>query len=494
MPFTLAEDAYRVLKTYLDHLLRYYSGKEGGFEVVDGIEERIAELLAERTDMGAHVVSKADIDNVLEIIGPPEVIEEESEGTGLGTYKNGLKPPKKLYRDIDHKIAGGVCSGLAAYLNIDVIIIRVLYLAFLFIPSVIHVTTHIRHWGFLGFNFPWFFVLLYLIMWIIIPAARTVEEKYAMRGEPLSARGVQRSRRSSTVPRYSYEPKSVSAERNRFWGVLGRIFAVLVGLFFLISSSVVLIAIIVAFFATGYALHFFPTALLDIVAFPADMFWFKTFTLLTLIIPALGFIHLGSVLVFNIKGHRWIGATLFFVWLASLIGLVLIGSREARNFRYHATFDESIPLELTSDTLYIEMESQNDFMFERYWLHADNSHYKLGWIDGDRHNVNLVAFPPLTIVRQAESETPSVLVRSRSFGRSEYSAKRDAESLKPILEVNENVLFIHAIEVTRDNPWEGNTASLRLYVPGNQVIIVRKPVYHEFGVSRSRKVNIIRSK
>ncbi len=493
MPFTLAEDAYSVLKVYLDHLRRYYSGREGGFEIVDGIEERIAELLAERTDMGVRVVSKADIDNVLEIMGPPEVIEEEDEGAGPEAYQNSPNPPKKLYRDIDHKVVGGVCSGLAAYFNIDVIIIRVLYLAFLFIPSVIHVTTHIKYWGNLGFNFPWFFVLLYLIMWIIIPAAHTVEEKYAMRGEPLSARGVQRTRRPVATPRYSSESRPTSVERNKFLGVLGRVFAVLVGLFFLISSSAVLIAIVVAFFATGFALNFFPTALLDVFAFPANMIWFKIFTLLILIIPVLGFIHLGSILVFNIKGHRWIGATLFFVWLASLIGLIIIGSQGAGNFRRHALFEESIPLELTSDTLYIEMESQDDFMFERYWLQADNSYYKLGWIAGDRNKVSLVAFPPLTIVRQAESETPSVLVRSRSFGRSERSAEMAAESLKPVLDIKGNVLSIHAFEACQENPWEGNTGSLRLYVPGDQVIIVRKPVYHEFGVSRSRKVNIIRS-
>ena len=184
---------------------------------------------------------------------------------------------------------------------------------------------------------------------------------------------------------------------------------------------------------------------------------------------------------------------MFFVWLASLIGLIIIGSQGAGNFRRHALFEESIPLELTSDTLYIEMESQDDFMFERYWLQADNSYYKLGWIAGDRNKVSLVAFPPLTIVRQAESETPSVLVRSRSFGRSERSAEMAAESLKPVLDIKGNVLSIHAFEACQENPWEGNTGSLRLYVPGDQVIIVRKPVYHEFGVSRSRKVNIIRS-
>lgn len=494
MPFTLAEDAYSVLKVYLDHLRRYYSGKVGGSEIVDGIEERIAELLAERTERGAKVVSKADIDAVLEIMGPPEVIEEEGGEpyADPGLYRNGARPAKKLYRDMDHKVVGGVCSGLAAYFNIDVIIIRVLYLALFFLPSIIHIAANFRHWS-AFFNFPWFFVLVYVLLWIVIPAAHTVEEKYAMRGEPVSAKGIQRNPRPSAAPRYQYEPRPSRGESNRTLNALGRVVAVVVGLFFLVTSSAVLIGFVVAFSAAGFALNFFPTALLDVLAFPGNMLWVKIFGMGVLVIPVLGFLHLGSVLVFNIRGHRWIGGTLFFLWLASLIGLVITSAQGCSHFQRDARFEESVPMELTSDTLYIELNAGSDFLFERYWLEADNSHYRLGWIEGERHEISVVAFPPVTIVRQSENETPSVWVRSRSFGRSEHSAELAAEALKPTFKINGNVLAINAFQADRNSPWKGNTGSLRLYVPTDQVVIVRKPVFHEFGVSHRRKVNIIRS-
>ena len=76
IPFTLSEEAYNSLKVYLDHLRRYYSGKEDGSEIVDGIEERIAELLSERTLAGEHVVSKDLVQEILDIMGPLEMIEE----------------------------------------------------------------------------------------------------------------------------------------------------------------------------------------------------------------------------------------------------------------------------------------------------------------------------------------------------------------------------------------------------------------------------------
>jgi phage shock protein PspC (stress-responsive transcriptional regulator) len=494
MPFTLAEDAYNVLKVYLDHLRRYYAGKEGGLEIVDGIEERIAELLGERTQMGARVVSKADVDQVLEIMGPPEVIEEEGGEPSPEMPGGSLspKPAKRLYRDVDHKVIGGVCSGLAAYFNIEVVLIRVLFAVLFFIPSGIHVFSNIHHWGPLFFNFPWVFVVIYVILWIVIPPARSVEEKYAMRGAPLSARGVQHSA-PAPAPRYTYESRSGYNEGNRGWYVLGRVFAVIVGLFFLLTSTAVLIALIVAFTATGFFLNVSPTALPDLVSLSVNPVLFKVFLTLAILVPVIGFIHLGSVMVFNIKGQRWIGPTLFFTWLVSVIGLIVLSSFNFHNFRHNADYRETVPLELTSDTLYVEFEADNDFLFERYWLEANNSHYNLGWLEGKREDLNLVCFPPLTLIRQSDEETPSILVKSRSFGSSEHRAELEAEAMKPVFNFNGNVLSLNAMEVSKEEPWKGNSGSLKLYIPSDQVVIVRKPVYHEFGVSRSRKVNIISS-
>lgn len=494
MPFTLVEDAYNILKVYLDHLRRYYTGKEGGSEIVDGIEERIAELLGERTEMGARVVSKADVDAVLEVMGPPEVIEEERGDPSADTFAGSPppKPAKRLYRDVDHKVIGGVCSGLAAYFHIEVVLIRIIFAVLFFIPSGIHIFSNIHHWGPLVFNFPWVFVVIYVILWIVIPPARSVEEKYAMRGSPLSARGVQHSA-PAPVPRYTYESRSGYNEGKRGWYVLGRVFAVIVGLFFLVSSTAVLISLIVAFTATGFFLNVIPTALPDLVSLSVNPVLFKIFLTLAILIPVIGFIHLGSVLTFNIKRQKWIGPTLFFTWLVSVIGFLALCSFNFGDFRHDAHYQETVPMELTSDTLYVEFESDNDFLFEHYWLEANNSHYNLGWLEGKREDLNLVVFPPLTLVRQSDAETPSLLVRSRSFGSSEYRAELEAEAMKPVFSLEGNVLSLNAMEVSKEEPWKGTSGSLRLYIPSDQVVIVRKPVYHEFGVSRSRKVNIISS-
>lgn len=522
IPFTLSEEAYNTLKVYLDHLRRYYSGKEDGSEIVDSIEERIAELLSERTLAGEHVVSKDLVQEILDIMGPLEMIEEESGADHRDDPGGGNSyppPPKRLYRDVDHKVLGGVCSGLAAYFNIDVVIVRLIYVVGLFLPSVIRLSRFTHGWGTFTISFGWFFFAVYLLMWILIPAALTVEEKYAMHGAPLSARGLQRvsredrlrtssraSRRSgasrrparTTRPvsdtRRSYsssrQPSYRSSGRNNGWYVVLRVLAVFVGLLFLISSSAVLISLVVAFSATGFALNLFPTALFDLVAFTGNVFWLKTCGILTIILPALGFLYLGSVLVFNIRGHKWIGITMFFTWLAALIGLVVTGTHGAANFRRHASVEERIPIELTSDTLFIDLDAREDFLFERYWIEADNAVYKLGWFEGKGKDPNVIVFPSLTVVRQSEQETPSILVRSGSFGRSEPEARHAAKTQNPVFELNGNVLSIPSWQINKTDPWNGNLSSLKLYVPADQVIIVRKPIYHEFGKSNARKISI----
>ena len=264
----------------------------------------------------------------------------------------------------------------------------------------------------------------------------------------------------------------------------------IVGLFFLIGSSAVLISLVLAFSVTGFALNFLPTALFNLVAFTGSIFWFKVFGMLTVLIPVLGFLYLGSVLVFNIRGPRWIGGIMFFTWLVALVGLIVTGSRGASHFKKHASVEERIPIELTSDTLFIDLDAREDFLFERYWIEADNAVYKLGWIEGKRKDPNVVIFPPVTVVRQSQFETPSVLLKSRSFGQSKSDALETAEKQTPAFHLTGNVMTIPSYQINKAHPWDGTIGSLRLYVPANQVIIVRKPIYHEFGKSSSRKVTI----
>ncbi|MFA5496985.1 MAG: PspC domain-containing protein [Bacteroidales bacterium] len=486
--FTLSEEAYHSLKIYLDHLRRYYSYNEDEEEIVDDIEERIAELLLERTHAGLDVVSKEIVDEILDIMGPLDVIEGESTASKHSPHaEHDISPPhKKLYRDMDRKVIGGVCSGLSAYFHTDVVIIRLIAVALLLLPNILQVARSMIKWGTVSVSFGGFFFLAYIIMWIVIPAAHTVEEKYAMRGEPLSTRGLQRTRKTRTR---TQSPVYIK-KRNNTLRVVVRIVAVVVGLFFIISSSAVLISLVLGFAVTKYTLHFSPAALLDLIGLTGNMFWVKTFGLLTLVLPVLGFLYLGSLLVFNIRRHKWIGVVLFFGWLAALIGFIITGIGKAATLRGSETFEQHVPVALTSDTLYIDLEAGEHFLFERYWLEADPSVYRLGWFEGKRTDPGMVFFPSLTLVRQSEADTPTVWMKTNRLGTAGKNKPYIPEKIDNVFQINGNVLSISSMEITKETPWDGCVHSLKIFVPADHVVIVRKPVYHEFGKSHSRKMSI----
>ncbi|MFA7200830.1 MAG: PspC domain-containing protein [Bacteroidales bacterium] len=486
--FTLSEEGYHTLKIYLDHLRRYYSHNEDGNEIVDGIEERIAELLLERTHAGLDVVSKEIVDEILDIMGPLDLIEEESTAPGHDPHSghNVSPPPKRLYRDVDRKVIGGVCSGLSAYFHIDLAIVRIIAVGLLLLPNAVNMARSLINWGKFSISFGGFFFIAYIIMWIVIPAAHTVEEKYAMRGEPLSTRGLQRTRKTrSRTPSPVYMKK-----RNNALRVVVRIVAVVVGLFFIIGSSALLISFVLGFAVTKYTLHFSPVALLDLIGLTGNMFWVKTFGLFTLVLPVLGFLYLGSLLVFNIRRHKWIGVVLFFGWLAALIGFITTGVGKAAALRGSETFEQHVPVALTSDTLYIDLEAGERFLFERYWLEADPSVYRLGWFEGKRTNPGMVFFPSLTLVRQSEADTPTVWMKTHRLGTAGKNKPFTPEKTDDVFQINGNVLSISSMEITKETPWEGSVHSLKIFVPADHVVIVRKPVYHEFGKSHSRKMSI----
>ena len=171
--FSVDEESYQIIDKYLDSLKRYYGAQAEGAEILEDIEERMGELLAERCGQ-ENVVTPADARYAIGILGSPAAIEGgEAAETGTTAASKAIK---RLYRNPDGKIIGGVCSGLAAYLNWDVTLIRIV-LALAEIGMLF--------WGEAIFVIP----LLYAVCWIAMPLADTVQKQCEMRGEQISAAG-----------------------------------------------------------------------------------------------------------------------------------------------------------------------------------------------------------------------------------------------------------------------------------------------------------------
>ncbi len=178
--FYIDDDAYAMLREYLDKLENYFGNQEEGKEIINDIESRIAELFNEKLKDKSAVVNKAMVDDVISKMGQPEDFEDETtEGQESNKVKQEIynKQKKRLYRDIDNRILGGVCGGIAAYFNTDPVFVRVLFVILPFLS--------------LGIIVP-----VYIVLWIIIPAAITTAQKLEMRGENVTIKNIEKAIRN----------------------------------------------------------------------------------------------------------------------------------------------------------------------------------------------------------------------------------------------------------------------------------------------------------
>lgn len=174
--FTIDDDAYKTLEEYLDSFKAGLDNSSSSNEVMDELEMRIADLLKEKIGR-REVIDLSMVNAVLNQIGPISTrtvrSEESTSQQNEQQYRPGNQETvRKFYRDAEGKKIAGVCSGLALYLNIDVTLVRIIFLVAFLCGSA-------------GF---W----IYIVLWIVAPEARTAAEKCELRGIPATAENIRR--------------------------------------------------------------------------------------------------------------------------------------------------------------------------------------------------------------------------------------------------------------------------------------------------------------
>ena len=175
--FHIDEDAYELLDKYLSNLRIHFSKEEGAEEIVHDMELRISELFSERLNERKQVVTLTDVEEIIAQMGKPEEFSGDST-QDTNEYIKEEKGPKRLFRDPDNKVIGGVRSGIAAYLGWDVTAVRIIFIA-LALPFILN--------GSLILNGV---VIAYIIAWIIIPEANTAAEKLSMKGMKVNVENI----------------------------------------------------------------------------------------------------------------------------------------------------------------------------------------------------------------------------------------------------------------------------------------------------------------
>ncbi|MEM6966050.1 MAG: PspC domain-containing protein [Bacteroidota bacterium] len=179
-PFTIDDDAFEHLESYLDTIHHHFKKSEGYEEITSDIEARMAELFQEQLN-GRAIVTVRDVKACVAIMGTPEEfgaepMEETNEfrerkSTHTQHQQTNYKTGKRLFRDPDDMTVGGVCAGIAAYFGIeDPLWVRLIFV--------------------LGFFTGTIGLWVYIILWAIIPEAKSAGDRLAMRGEPINVSNI----------------------------------------------------------------------------------------------------------------------------------------------------------------------------------------------------------------------------------------------------------------------------------------------------------------
>lgn len=482
LAFSLEEEGYVLLDKYLGKLKNYYTQQQNGLEVVEGIEERIAELLRERMSTPEEVVSKALVQEVITIMGTPEEIETEKdnsdskEESSYREQKEASRPDHKLYRNTDDRVLGGVCSGLAAYFDIEVALVRILFFIALMVGS-------------LGF---W----AYLILWIVIPPARTVAEKCEMRGESPDFSGIQ-DRVKRGAERFEQGLRGAGRRMSRnmegagsevIYGI-GRFFAFCIGILLLMIAIPVLIAVPLSMiFSASWFFGALPQGFSQLVAFHGNALWISILAGLVFLLPFVGMLSGGIGLIFRLRPRRFRPGPLIFVcWLVSLIALIALMITATRP--YYGGMEESrkeVPVYMQSDTLYVQYAGASDASRPYLWMEATASQAYLGWFEGERQSLQVVVYPLIRIVRVGAEEAIRLQLRGSASGRYVEEAYAHAEKTLPNYQLHDSLLRLWPHTYSPQNKWQGNWSEITIYLPQGKQVMLTTPYEHLFERSAPR--------
>ncbi len=463
--FHMDETAYQYLKGYLDavaHSLR--ENKESQKEILDDIESRISELLTERITDKRQVVNKNDIDEIIKIMGKPEdyLVDEE-------LFTSEEVPPrktnfKKLFRDLDNKYLGGVCSGLANYISIDVIWVRLIFILLLFSGFSSHFGYHFNDHTTLkiGIVFPLIFV--YILLWILIPPAKTTTEKLQMTGKPVTITNIEEKRKEETYYKSSsnLSENEVNVEQNitsppptrpkksflrslangivAIFAFFFKLIGKLIGIALILGTSIAFIAICIGLFSWGS---------FEILGVFDEFVKILTTIFILISVPLFGLLLLGIKIISHkatlFNKPTWM--TLLALWLISLFIIIFFGIDVTSQTKYsnkYAFKAKELPY-LPQDTIFVKMDNPRT----------------------TRLPINVF----LTNVLHSSNNKALLKISKNAKGRSFDDAMETAQKINFNYNVSQNVLLLDKYaKIDKKYRFKASFIHLELVVPENIVI------------------------
>ncbi len=553
--------AFEILKQYTESLSRHFAAEEGKEEIINDIENRIGELFQERLKEGATCITDEDVQAVIRSMGRPEDFDTEEpaaredkneQQTSEKVYES--VRPHRLYRNENEKVFGGVCSGIADYLNIDVVIVRVIFVVlamsvgfgiltylilWLAVPStasnvigatrkklyrdpddkiiggvcrglshyfginvwiprllfLIPLLSFVSRWSnddndfnFLKLSFSPGALIIYIILWLVLPEASSTAEKLEMKGEKVDLNSIKNSvveemkgvqkradKISKDASQFAKERSQtftaeVNAAARRSTRTLGDIIIMLIKILAYTILGIIAFSLVLSLFGFGIvAVGLFPVK--DFVLTDGWQNVFAWGTLIFfIIIPIIGIITWLIRRLARIKTHRkMMRLTFFGFWFIGLICFISLITSVAGNFRSTSTLGEEdiyLPnpgiskLMLTTENPTQRFNRRNWLKFEPFEAFSEDTAF-VG-------NYDIHIFP-------SETDSFRVTMVKVSNGYNRNNADNLASIINFNMQQTDSILLLdRAIAVNKKDKFRNQHVIINVYVPiGKQIRINR---------------------
>jgi phage shock protein PspC (stress-responsive transcriptional regulator) len=567
----IEEDAYTQLQTYMESLKKYFSNEEGKEEIIADIENRIAEIFYDKQNKGLAAITTIEVDEIMATIGKPEDFGEPEEANtqNNSNASNASSEQKqyvnrgKLYRNANDKMLGGVCSGVATYFNIDIVLVRVIFAILLFgagagfflyiilwivlpestvasvsmerklfrnpedkyiggvaggiasyfgieawiprlifgapfILSVIKGTSALAYSNFFNDSRFWTFsfggtttVIYFLLLWII-PEAKTVQEKMAMKGEKMDLDSIKNNVQDS-IKNFSEKAnawgrditnKSNEWTRNNFGTTqenvarvntiarstgnkIGSGFGLLIKGFVLFICGIVAFSLLMALIG----LLIGGAAIWPLKSFILENGWQTNFawgSLLILIIPAIAFILWLYRKVFRVKTNiKSVKVVLGGLMGIGVICAIFLAANIASSFQYHndSTSVTEISMTQPKDRLIVQVtEPEVVYSGELPWVNFDDNGFDITRDSLKYANVKIR-------IERSKDSLYHITVKKYSRGNTVKDAENRAQKIQFTYTQKDSILDLGShIAISKEEKFRGQQVIVLIQIPKGRKI------------------------
>lgn len=494
MVFHIDEYAYEKLKVYLNTIRSYFNNNEVRDEIMADIEARIAEIFSAKINLNKQVILLEDVNEMIAIMGNPEVFKNDDDAQGNAQQANekewqynGGNVRKRIFRDPDDKVLGGVCGGIGNYIGIDPVWLRLLFAVLFF---------------FFGSGF-----LFYIILWIVIPEAKTTADKIEMRGERVNINTIEKNFKEEMEglkKRFKGEPgnqgSSLSAKFKtiisrmvdlmaQLLSGLGKALLKIIGFLFVFFGIIFLVIVMSSIFGNSTFLNINSSGISSIAYnelfqkifnSAAQIIEIKIALFLLIGIPLLMFTYAGIKIILKLKTkHKWLNYTSVILWLIGLALCIHVLGEIDYDFRQRSVSKQSQNLPVANlNTLYLQMP--DDFS----WGGSHDEDDETWWYDNQRSLKNYAYSSgglnfnrPLVDVQKSLTDSFEVVVIKSAKGKNKKEALRRAEKISYSYFVKDSMLIFNPrFEMADNEKWRAQKVKIIVKVPIGKAVFLDKNV------------------